>query len=1272
MRLGQLCGSTVGEVSVVDLWLDQMGQWPIRVPANAITPGQPGMPAADETCLEIPFRLFIAPRTQTAKWITSSTPPWVSGPRSTAVEHWHAALHDRTKLVPASLPPDIPASALTAELSPPKSVTFQARAVFSPDYQTNSEPPWERFYPGNLPLSHRARVRHKLVEQMAKGAGDGWIDAEHLILSPLGADASLSYMMQRTFRDILDKQLQGQSADKSSRLAIWKHRMVVGRDMFLLSAWTGFLMPLVFPALFVELTRRTFVSRRTGATVADETPESIGFGPPGAYLMTEYFILVPDPVKEFPKGADVFSRKMPIKKATMLDPRSPLLQVPADIDAPFVPLRLDGGAKVRWSIEFEDADGGRSRTDDACLLFAANVVQGDEVWKTQTAEVRRWQMPAATVALAPGLATLQAPATSSAAAEAHPLAHAEREPAARLAEVLQGQLGGNLDVVGLKTAFKSLGTSTASLSPEARAFAEGLDATTRRFVGNLTDRLGDARRQAEDVANLLVSQLAGGEKLVAGAVERTIAAGQKANASALGQKLREEIFRLGVPAQVIRDSLKGQTAAIAKLSAEAQAAMTQLDAETKRSIDAVVQELETEAAVAERVVENVLRQLARAEKASTNVEVHAIEFGSRRVAEMLGHARSILERLDQFNSQAEFETWLGQQTSLKTPELDTELGALWSGIAADWEARRAEAKTFFGGLAAEADCARAFLRDGYQPEMVAADVVVPALKAMGGTVGPQELRLLEAYAAKGLDKVSNSVFAGFTKAIDDGKAMADRIKCAVAAPAAQVAGLSRDLGALVGQGQEAIERLAHQADGFDLRGAIPDFKILGVLPFNKIVSAALSGAELPTINIVQVPDHIEQVWDWNARVQEINLGILAFVPSPKGPKGDTLRSGPIHLSIRMATRIDLPRPDQAAGGAPPRGKVQLNGILSYWNRAAKKAIVLEDGEPGYAFAISILGLININFIDLSFDASYDVGQSPQFRVKPRLGQIDFLPPLDFVKQLQDALPLLGEGFKVVQDAARIGITYGFQLPNIAFGAFSMRNLAVGSSILFSLEGKPLRFSFNISSWKEPFELTVLCFGGRGFLRIDADTSGYRDLQGMLEFGGALSFDVGVASGGLYVMAGIYFRITGEQTTISGFVRAGGCLNVLGLIHASVEFLLMLGYVSGGGVTKLAGEASVTVSIDLFLTSFDVTVRMYKEFVGGGSSGGGTAALHRPGWARLVSLRTAEAATVRSPAASAPPAYFRRDPSSWHPATPVSGRFDELGTWNDQYWSQFAF
>jgi hypothetical protein len=1206
--------------SVVDIWLHRMGDWKIRTPRNAVTPGTPGMPAPDETCLEIPFRLYIAPRTDTTKWITSSSPPMrFEGPKPGAVELWHAALHDRKKLWPADPPKDM--TNLPPELAPPKEVTWQGLAVFSPDYRPGHTPAPDEFFPGKMPLSHRSRVRHRLVEQMARKDG-GWIDAEHLVLSSLGASASLSYTMQKTFRELHDAQLNDPNSPASyDTLAIWKHRMVVGRDTFLLSAWVGFLFPFVIPALFVELTKRRFASYKKNA----------GISPPGAYLITEYFILVQDPVKQFSGADNVLGAKNPVKKVTMLETRSPLIINPTMTNPPtidaFKPQRLDGGGFVRWSVEFEDAAGIKSRTTDAFMVFASNLRDGHELWnnndaKTEMPLLRQWSMPAQKMAMAPDQAQLIIPGQNGAANQSHALLPGERAPARDLASAAHdfisqaGNAASDIEERALAIRDFLLGTSLGSgniSDPVKQAFSR-LEGKTRGFLAQLFEPL---RKEFTRRANEAIA---------------------KAN-------------------QAVSDASPGQA------SENAQRQLTYAREQLKR--------------VEQDVVEEVLRQLARAERAATDVECHAIEFASRRVKELLERAKKELpDLLDTVQNAEQYFTRLHEKIKGEKEFESTqrELNAVWDGLPDDWNTRKARAKEYFDRLKAEADAAKTYLRNGFQPQMTAAHIIVPALKAMGGATPPQEFKLLEAYAAKGIDQVQNSVFGHFTQVIDDGKAMAQRVQAAVAAPAAQIAGLSRDLGALAGTGPSDIEKLAKQATEFDLQKAIPDFKILGVLPLSKLISAVLGSADLPTIHLTTLPDHIEQLWEWNAPLDKADLGIVTFIPNPTGntPNPPEKRDERVHLYVSMKTRIDVPRVDQAAAGTPPKGRVTLEGIITYWNRAAKKPIILGDLANQYAFSIVMLGLIDIKFIDVSFSSEYDVGQSPSIKFKPRLGAVDFLPPLDFVKKLQDALPFLGRGFKITQDAGRIGLSYEFKIPGVGFGVFSFRNLAIGSGVLFSLEGKPVAFSFNISSFREPFEVSVLCFGGRGFLRIAVDTAHLRELEGMIEFGGVLSFDVVVASGSLYVMAGIYFRITNGSTTIAAFFRAGGNVNVLGLITASVEFMLMLGYVKEGGQTKLAGEATLTIGIGLFLVSYDVRVSMHKEFIGSGEpSEGGQARMDRLPRStpfRLASDIRASPSRLAAPQPPIRPAYFRRAAAG---ATTIPGRFESASEWYADYWSQFA-
>src|SRR5439155_1749570 len=107
---------------------------------------------------------------------------------------------------------------LQQDLAPPTQITARSRAVFSPDYCPTGQPDFDLFYPARRPLSLHALTRHRLVKQMAEG--NGWIDAEHLVLSALGASASLSYTSQKSPNDILKAQLAEGADAGETELAV--------------------------------------------------------------------------------------------------------------------------------------------------------------------------------------------------------------------------------------------------------------------------------------------------------------------------------------------------------------------------------------------------------------------------------------------------------------------------------------------------------------------------------------------------------------------------------------------------------------------------------------------------------------------------------------------------------------------------------------------------------------------------------------------------------------------------------------------------------------------------------------------------------------------------------------------------------------------------------------------------------------------------------------------------------------------------------------------
>jgi hypothetical protein len=148
-------------------------------------------------------------------------------------------------------------------------------------------------------------------------------------------------------------------------------------------------------------------------------------------------------------------------------------------------------------------------------------------------------------------------------------------------------------------------------------------------------------------------------------------------------------------------------------------------------------------------------------------------------------------------------------------------------------------------------------------------------------------------------------------------------------------------------------------------------------------------------------------------------------------------------------------------------------------------------------------------------------------------------------------------------------------------------------------GDPLSFRFAFCERQNPFLLTVWIFGGGGFfgLELEPTGEGLKKLEGSFEFGGNFALDIGIASGGVHIMAGIYFAITGQKTQLTGYVRCGGSVNVLGIITVSIEFYMELSYESPP--TRVWGRATLTVEIDILFFSMSVDLTVEKEFAGGG-------------------------------------------------------------------------
>jgi hypothetical protein len=246
--------------------------------------------------------------------------------------------------------------------------------------------------------------------------------------------------------------------------------------------------------------------------------------------------------------------------------------------------------------------------------------------------------------------------------------------------------------------------------------------------------------------------------------------------------------------------------------------------------------------------------------------------------------------------------------------------------------------------------------------------------------------------------------------------------------------------------------------------------------------------------------------------------------------------------------------------------------------------------------LSLFDVIEVAFKVFSF--SSENGKKPSFHVELDGTGFKFLGDLEFVNEVVKVLDTASFTDPPFLDISPEGLALGYTLtiPSVAVGVVGLSNIALGARLTLPFTGDPARLRFNLSERQNPFIVSVAPFGGGGFFAIAVGVDGLEVLEASVEFGGNVSIDLGVASGGVYVMAGIYLRIkmsAPESSELTGYVRLGGSLMVLGIVTISIEFYLGLSYGDG----KAWGEARVTVTVEVLFFSGDVTVRCRREFAG---------------------------------------------------------------------------
>ncbi len=272
---------------------------------------------------------------------------------------------------------------------------------------------------------------------------------------------------------------------------------------------------------------------------------------------------------------------------------------------------------------------------------------------------------------------------------------------------------------------------------------------------------------------------------------------------------------------------------------------------------------------------------------------------------------------------------------------------------------------------------------------------------------------------------------------------------------------------------------------------------------------------------------------------------------------------------------------------------------------AVEAKVKKNGSSGPKISVTcglkhfdLVLIAPASFMELNFEKiEFSIDSAAKMNVDVLLTDIKFVGPLSFVETLRDLIPLDGFSDPPYLDISTSGIDAGFDvsLPSISVGVLNLSNLSLGAGFTVPFIGQPLSVRFNFCTREQPFLLTVWVFGGGGFFGVTIDPHGVQILEASFEFGAAISIDLGVASGGVHVMAGIYFRMEQDAASLTGYFRLGGHVSVLGIITASLELYLELHYEFQSG--KCTGKASLTIEISLFIFSGSVTVSCERKFAG---------------------------------------------------------------------------
>lgn len=254
----------------------------------------PHPPAPDVTALEVPYQLIQSPLA-TAGWTHATT----TVKHGQQTELWHTRLGTK-----------VAGSVLELDGEP-------LRAIWTPGYTKGAMQASSSPAPSWLaPMTYTDRLKivantadNFLLDMERKKFVPQPSLARRLMMSAMGATLELDGAWP----------VRPQGVD----LEAWNHRAAIGRDHFVRLVYAGYLYPFGHRASFIKVTERKFGTQRDGGRAA--------------VLLQRYFIIVREPVKNFPGTAQAFDgRDFPFESIEIVTKVTPNLVQP--VEALAIPL----------------------------------------------------------------------------------------------------------------------------------------------------------------------------------------------------------------------------------------------------------------------------------------------------------------------------------------------------------------------------------------------------------------------------------------------------------------------------------------------------------------------------------------------------------------------------------------------------------------------------------------------------------------------------------------------------------------------------------------------------------------------------------------------------------------------------------------------------------------------------------------------------------------------------------------------------------------------